>query len=67
MRELLLQAVASEHGLVVHTPEPLRLRQKLYSVKKEDVSFICLSFVLSPTDPDNELWIVKRDEIRETL
>jgi hypothetical protein len=63
MLELLLQALGSEHGIVVRTPEPLRLRQKLYPLKKEDPSFICLSFVLSPTDPDNELWIVKHNEI----
>ena len=63
MRDLLLQALASEHGIIIRTPDPLRLRQKLYPLKKEDACFICLSFVLSPTNPDNELWVVKRDEI----
>ena len=63
MHDLLLQALDTEHGIVVSTPEPLRLRQKLYAAKKEDPIFICLSFVLSPTAPETELWIVKRDEI----
>ena len=62
MEDLLLQALATEHGIVVRTPDPLRLRQKLYSVRKEDVAYIGLSFVLSPTSPNDELWIVKRDE-----
>ena len=62
MEDLLLQALNSEHGIAVKTSEPERLRQKLYKVKKSDVIYIPLSFVLSPTSPKDELWIVKRDE-----
>jgi len=60
--ELLYTALASEAGIVVHSDDPQRLRQKLYSVRRAalDPSLDILSFVESPTEPTEQLWIVKR-------
>ncbi len=59
--ELLYQACASAFGIVVWTDDALKLRQRLYVARREsgDPLFDSLSFVTSPTNPEN-LWIVKR-------
>lgn len=56
----LYNALASEHGIILATPEPEKLRQKLYQVRKKDPELECLSLVISPTNPESELWVVKR-------
>lgn len=58
---ILFAALASDLGLKVSTSSPDQLRQKLYAVRKNDPSFADLSFVISPANPDGELWIVKRN------
>jgi len=60
--ELLYTALASEAGIVVQSDDPPRLRQKLYTARREslDPSRDCLSFVESRTNPSEQLWIVKR-------
>ena len=60
MDSLLYEALASDFGIKVLTAEPLVLRARLYVERKKQPIFESLSFVLSPTDPDNELWIVKK-------
>lgn len=55
---LLYEAMRSELGVVVTTPDPSFLRQKLYPLRKANPLFEPLSFVLSPVSP-RDLWIVK--------
>ena len=64
MREFLYDALQSEHGIVVRSTSAERLRAKLYPLRKEDVEFHSLSFVLSPDDPEHDLWIVKKVQTR---
>jgi len=59
MLELLYDALGSEHGLIVRCDNPLGLRVKLYALKSKDPDFASLSFVLSPTHPKTDLWIIK--------
>ena len=60
MLELLYEALHSEYGVIVQTNDPERLRQKLYPLRKEHEELLCLSFVISPTNPQSDLWILKR-------
>ena len=60
MLELLYEALHSEYGVVVETNSPERLRQKLYPLRKEHEELSCLSFVISPINPESDLWILKR-------
>lgn len=63
MRDILYEALATEHGLTIDCDQPLSLRGKLYAERRADPMFNCLSFVLSPDNPGGELWIVKTKEI----
>lgn len=58
--ELLYEAYRSELGIIVQTNDPERLRQKLYAERKKDPDLACLSFRISPTSPETELFIVKK-------
>lgn len=60
--ELLYSALNSDLGIVVETTDPIKLKQKLYTLRSEDVEFKRLSFVTSRTHPQTQLWIVKRPE-----
>lgn len=62
MRDILYEALASEFGLIIECDQPLSLRGKLYAERRADPALSVLSFVLSPDNPDSELWIVKRKE-----
>ena len=57
--ELLYDALRAEHGIVVETNDPERLRMKLYAARKEDPQLRVLAFVISPTEPQSHLWILK--------
>jgi len=58
-RAILTQALGSPHGLAVKTTSPERLRVKLYNAKRKHLpTYDSLSFVFSPTDPNNTLWII---------
>lgn len=59
--ELLYSAARSDYGIIVETDDVERLRQKLYPLRKTDSYLEGLSFVVSPTNPARELWIVKRE------
>lgn len=58
--DLLYRALASERGIVVETSDPERLRQKLYAERKKDPDLAQLSINISRTQPENQIWIVKR-------
>jgi len=60
MIELLYEALDKEIGIKVATDNVERLRQKLYQFRRENPIFEPLSFIVSPTNPNGELWIVKR-------
>lgn len=60
--ELLYDALRSDLGIIVETNEPKILRAKMYAARKEadDPELDCLSLLESPTNPDQDLWILKR-------
>lgn len=57
--ELLYAAIHSTYGIVVESKDPERLRQKLYPLRKERPELLCLAFIISPLNPQSDLWIVK--------
>lgn len=59
--ELLYAAYREPLGVVIKTSDPERLRQKLYAERKKDPDLACLSFRISPTSPETELFIVKKN------
>lgn len=56
----LYEALGTEKGLIVRSDAPLLLRTRLYAERRKDPMLDVLSFVLSPTHPDTDLWIVRR-------
>lgn len=57
----LYDALSAARGLVILTDSPERLRQRLYELRKtHSPAFDDLSFLISPTNPNDQLWIVKR-------
>lgn len=59
----LYDALAEERGLVILTDSPEQLRQKLYTLRKQYApTFDDLSFVISPSNPDDQLWIMKKHQ-----
>lgn len=56
----LYEALSSPIGLVIATPEPEKLRQKLYALRRTagDASLEALSLVI-PAHTNGELWILK--------
>lgn len=62
------EALASEHGIIVSTDDPAFLRQKLYSLRKElkDPDLEGIAIMQSPTNPKEELWLVKKGHPGET-
>lgn len=57
--EILYAAYRSELGILVQTSDPEKLRQKLYAERKKDPDLQCLSFRISPYNPEAELFILK--------
>lgn len=64
LEALLYRALTSPVGIVVESNDPDRLRQKLYPLRKQQPEFECLSFVLSPMNPQH-LWIVRKPDAQE--
>jgi hypothetical protein len=66
--DLLYRALHAEYGIVVTTNSIDRLRQKLYAVRREsgDEDLSLLSLVVSPTNPETELFILRRPNDRPT-
>ncbi len=59
--ELLYDALREEVGLVVTTNNVERLRARLYALRRKDDDLAVLSFVISPINPNTELWILKKE------
>lgn len=57
--ELLYSALHSPYGIIVASRDPEKLRQKLYPIRKERPELTSLSFIISPLNPGEDLWIVK--------
>ena len=62
--EILYEAYRSELGIVVQTSDPEKLRQRFYAVRKADPDLACLSFRISPTSPESELFIIKKKAVK---
>lgn len=58
--DYLYRALNSELGIVLETPDPERLRQKLYAERKKDPDLACISINISRTQPATQLWLVKK-------
>lgn len=58
---LLLRASEAEYGVKVRTNNPKLLRNKLYAERKNHPDLPPLTFIQPPTDPDNYLWIIKKE------
>lgn len=55
-------ALASRCGIILKTDDPAFARQKLYAIRKSlaDPDLENIAIMTSPTDPDSELWLVKK-------
>ncbi len=59
--EYLYDALAEPIGKCILTDSPERLRQRLYVLRtKHAPTFEDLAFVISPTEPQTQLWIMKK-------
>lgn len=61
--DFLYEAMTSDIGIIVEADDPLLLRTRLYAIRAKDPLLSVLSLVLSPTNPTNELWILKSKPI----
>ena len=59
LTELLYDALCSPFGLIVQTESAERLRQRLYTLRKESADLSPLSFVISPMN-GSDLWILNK-------
>lgn len=63
--EYLYDALAEPIGIVVLTDSPARLAQRLYRLRTAHAPiFENLAFVISPTEPQTQLWILKKTHER---
>lgn len=55
------EALGSDVGVVIDTNDPEKVRQKLYSLRREaqDPALDCISIVASPSNP-LQLWLIKK-------
>ena len=60
--DLWYEALASPLGIVVKTDDPAGDARELYIFRKKlkDPDLETISIMTSPTSPDSELWLVKR-------
>lgn len=62
LASFLFAAQASERGICIATSNPDLLRQQLYATRRQHgQDFAGLSFIISPENPQSELWIVKNE------
>ena len=67
-RAVLRTAAQADVGVIVEVLDPsgtviapaLRAKQVLYRFKSEDSDFASIQIILSPDNPDGELWLVNR-------
>ena len=57
--DLFGRALASKKGILVRSDDANLLRQKLYTLRRNNPEYATLSFTLSRTAPETELLIVK--------
>ena len=60
--EILYSALHEELGVLVHSNDAERLRQRLYAERKSDPKLANLSLVLSRTDPKHLLLVIRKPE-----
>lgn len=60
-------ALASECGIIISSGDPAFTRQKLYALRKElnDPDLEAISIMQSPTNPQQDLWLVKKVRTNE--
>jgi hypothetical protein len=58
----LFEALRAEHGIVIADSHPISLRQRLYAAQRSDPQFKELQFIVSPTNPNGELWVTKNQK-----
>lgn len=59
--ELMFDALHNPLGVVILTNSPERLRQRLYKIRKDHApTFDDIAFIISPTEADSQLWIIKK-------
>lgn len=63
--ELLYRALEAPLGIVVRTSDPERARQRFYAARKHNPEFEALSIKPSHTNPGTELWLVRKNPVRE--
>jgi hypothetical protein len=67
-RNILLAAAMADVGVIVEVLDPsgtviapaLRAKQVLYRFKSEDADFSNIQILLSPDNPDGELWLINK-------
>jgi len=60
MKEFLYDALATQFGIILKSDNPEKLRERLYKLRGAEPEFADLSFIISPLNPETDLWIVKR-------
>ena len=56
----LYQALNSERGIVLSCNEPEKLKQKLAVERKKDPELSRISINTSRTQPESEVWLIKK-------
>lgn len=59
LADFLFEAMTTEYGIIVSCENASKLRKALYREQHNLPELAELSFFLSPTNPEGELWIVK--------
>jgi hypothetical protein len=59
LTEILYDATRSPFGLLVETNDPERLRQRLYTIRRDNPDFAALSFLISPLN-GVDLWVLNK-------
>lgn len=59
---MLYEALSTELGVIIQCDDPQAAIRKLEALRKEsnDPDLSVLTFQLSPVNPGNEVWLVKR-------
>jgi len=62
--ELLYEALNAELGVIVTSPDPNRLRQRLYAEQRRDPELACITISSSRSAPQTDLWLIRKDSTR---
>lgn len=58
--DLLYSAAFADIGRKVQTESPEKLRNKLYRIRNNHPALANLALIISPENPERELWIVNK-------